>query len=923
MTPKQKYKTALDSVIRRYVSLEDDTVKALISALQDLRNQIAGQVATSEFAAWRMGEMQTSINRMIDEYQARLDANLRQSFNQAARLGGDSVVDPIIQADLGGAFNVINPAQLNASFDYSAALIRNVSDTMRGQIDVQLRLATLGQRSPLDTMKAITDILGTEARAGAWGIRRRPEIVTGVAARSEAIARTEMTRVYNLAAASQQAETAKAIPELQKRWLAAADRRTRRSHLIAHSRYFFAPIPVSQPFQVGGSFLMQPGDPAGGAQETVNCILPGNSVIAPGLVAAARSFYDGPAIELTIDSGKQLTVTPNHPILTSRGFVAAKFLREGDYVIGSSRGNEIARTVDPDNDHVPTRIEEIWGSLSVVAREGFQAVSAVMPHYFHGDGKFIKGNIDIVPAVGFLRSKNDTALPEHFDQNQFSRGNILQGFLTGYGPLDKFGLGALFTPYGRVGGFGQNQAIPGRHILHPNRVGFTNATNGHPGLNQPTTQNSTGYTVFFGESLFRFTGGIPGYNDAEVGYVDALGVSNFHTSLSKSSAERPTTYTNLARQFFNRFAGFISNNQIIKVRNFDFSGHVFDLQTIEQLYISNTFIVKNCRCSMVTIHPAIGAVETPLDKKVVNEKMRRDRAQGEKEERRAQQLKIQQMKALANVGQRARSQILETIPDKLDKEIKGLRAQISTADDELNSMWEKKRNFYDNYPNWTDADRELYRQMSRDIDAKVIHHSSLVNQLTEIKQGLLSRQREVLYVKKPAQIKTKFEGTFDKTRRAAYKDGAEEFSKMVGTGTIDGRTVGIKPRGKGRAFYDLNGSVVLGKGDGQRTAIHELGHWLEDMDPRVHQKALEFYDRRTKGETLEWLGGSYEKHEVARRDKFTSSYMGKEYLNKATGQRYATEIISMGMENMWADPAAFAKADPDYFDFIFGLLRGF
>jgi hypothetical protein len=37
----------------------------------------------------------------------------------------------------------------------------------------------------------------------------------------------------------------------------------------------------------------------------------------------------------------------------------------------------------------------------------------------------------------------------------------------------------------------------------------------------------------------------------------------------------------------------------------------------------------------------------------------------------------------------------------------------------------------------------------------------------------------------------------------------------------------------------------------------------------------------------------------------------------------ATEIISMGVENITYDPIAFAERDPDYFDFIWSLVNGY
>ncbi len=40
------------------------------------------------------------------------------------------------------------------------------------------------------------------------------------------------------------------------------------------------------------------------------------------------------------------------------------------------------------------------------------------------------------------------------------------------------------------------------------------------------------------------------------------------------------------------------------------------------------------------------------------------------------------------------------------------------------------------------------------------------------------------------------------------------------------------------------------------------------------------------------------------------------------GVRYASEIVSMGVEYMYSRPIEFAAKDPDYFDFMFNLLRG-
>ena len=109
--------------------------------------------------------------------------------------------------------------------------------------------------------------------------------------------------------------------------------------------------------------------------------------------------------------------------------------------------------------------------------------------------------------------------------------------------------------------------------------------------------------------------------------------------------------------------------------------------------------------------------------------------------------------------------------------------------------------------------------------------------------------------------------------------------------------------------------------------VHEMGHWLEDIDPTVHEKAIAFLERRTEGEEAQRLRDilpryNYRASEVAKRDKFENPYTGKLYVNSRTGEQYATEIVSMGLEAMYSDPAHFAEVDADFFDFIYDLVRG-
>lgn len=87
--------------------------------------------------------------------------------------------------------------------------------------------------------------------------------------RSERIARTEIVGASN---AANFFGAVRLIPDLEtKNWISTGDRRTRPTHRTAGATQ--RDIPYANPFEVGGSLLMFPGDPSLGAaaKEIINC----------------------------------------------------------------------------------------------------------------------------------------------------------------------------------------------------------------------------------------------------------------------------------------------------------------------------------------------------------------------------------------------------------------------------------------------------------------------------------------------------------------------------------------------------------------------------------------------------------------------------------------------------------------------------
>lgn len=162
-----------------------------------------------------------------------------------------------------------------------------------------------------------------------------------------------------------------------------------------------------------------------------------------------------------------------------------------------------------------------------------------------------------------------------------------------------------------------------------------------------------------------------------------------------------------------------------------------------------------------------------------------------------------------------------------------------------------------------------------------------------------------------------------RVNRGAIDEGFDFVNRMV-SGTLAVGQVGIR-QSAARAYADAAGAFINGKRMRARAVVHELGHILDARSAGLLQAGAAFRDRRTVGETPQWMGPGFSRREVALADEWAERgghlYMGKVYKHPRTGKDYATEILSMGLERLFTNPVGFAKQDPDYLQFILEAIR--
>lgn len=235
----------------------------------------------------------------------------------------------------------------------------------------------------------------------------------------------------------------------------------------------------------------------------------------------------------------------------------------------------------------------------------------------------------------------------------------------------------------------------------------------------------------------------------------------------------------------------------------------------------------------------------------------------------------------------------------------------------------------DDYNILADLKRDRQR-ITDELDALNNQVRQILNQKIPLGQRvqLLNKQLQddilkVVQVDDPSDITIRFNSSAAPDIAARVNKAKDEFNKLISKDILwDRYKIDIEFLKSGeRAFASpAQAEISITRDQEDRIIIHEMSHVLE-VRGGLLDKVLAFYDRRTAGDKPEKLSDitgnrAYQSNEVARRDKFISPYMGKDY------GRANTEIVSMGLEYMYADAARLAKEDPDYFDFIYELVRG-
>ncbi|TMR97312.1 hypothetical protein EJK15_18750 [Nonomuraea basaltis] len=429
----------------------------------------------------------------------------------------------------------------------------------------------------------------------------------------------------------------------------------------------------------------RPRDPSLPLHQRINCFPADTPVHAPDVEAAFRAPYSGEMVRVTTRSGSVLTGTPNHPVLTNRGWIGLGALNVGDDLFRRRVGEAPltgGAAVAPDVEHPPPLIGEVYRTLTYTGlthRVGRVSVD------FYGDRP--SGDVDVVwafGALGFHRQAVSTQELRDLRLAQPGPARIIN-------PGDRLGrhfpcASSLSAPRS-VGEAGQPLPLLDAELRQTHFQRVAAAPGRDSLLGQDDSDRAAPHAERFGKRLLRFAaqiaaryllrrhtgranklrngilGGAPPGNpllvekmrhrrDAdpeslrdlgagqagpvEGGYLGGRdihsstpprqrysrpGVAALHASSIENLADALLAHPLGSGESGDTFPGEVAADDVIGIERFPWRGHVYTLQTSSGIYVANGFIVRNCECQSVIVPGVIAAATRALPARVRGSKV--------------------------------------------------------------------------------------------------------------------------------------------------------------------------------------------------------------------------------------------------------------------------------------------------------------
>jgi hypothetical protein len=264
MDKQKAVEKKIDEILKAAEKAGNVTAKKVIKDLANARKTVAAAVASTEWQLYHLPQFKAATERALAEFGRQFGVELGELQQASWNFGIDLVDVPLRSIGIVAAMPEIDVSALNAYREFGLDKVQGLTRSAIEKINSEISMGLMGEKSPYEVMKAVGRNLKDKG------------VFNSLLKRAETIVKNEAGRALEKASSDRKIAAAKVVPGLMKIWhYGHIAKMPRLDHMAAASRYAPGgdpgPIPVDQPFMVGGEALMHPRDPAGSPENTINC----------------------------------------------------------------------------------------------------------------------------------------------------------------------------------------------------------------------------------------------------------------------------------------------------------------------------------------------------------------------------------------------------------------------------------------------------------------------------------------------------------------------------------------------------------------------------------------------------------------------------------------------------------------------------
>lgn len=321
-----------------------------------------------------------------------------------------------------------------------------------------------------------------------------------------------------------------------------------------------------------------------------------------GINKIYRHSFGGELTLLVTDGLEPLRTTPNHPVLTTAGWVRADSLKVGDDLI-TAEGKALD-VFSANRDYRIATLDELFNTFKGLRASGF--VLGGSDSQFHGDGSS-DDEVNVVDVRGFLSDGFEPGGAQQVVEFILARAKKAGfGFFHDCFFNQDF-MSIMSTAAGLMSRCNKRLALLSAHLSEPYIVSLGASAAFYTAFGELSVDNAAVYSVLLGNCELGHSGDVisDGSVSVETGGVHIL-----------EQAELTEPPSKVGRCKIDRLGSLLTGgaffNKTVRIKDIvhvPFSDHVYNLESLTGWFGCEHYTVHNCRCVSRLIIPKEATTE--------------------------------------------------------------------------------------------------------------------------------------------------------------------------------------------------------------------------------------------------------------------------------------------------------------------------